>query len=69
MDNNLNEDERFEPMPDGGNFGIPLGEAIVDVVVFLAKAIGYLLVAALIVGVFVYGIWRELAIVNFLTSN
>lgn len=63
---NDNWDDEF--MPDDGDYGITLGEAARDVAVFLAKALGAVLVAALVVGVIAYGIWREFAIFNLLTN-
>jgi len=61
-------DEWEDLMPDSGENGITMLEAAYDVVVFFARIVGVLLVAAAVVGVFAYSIWKEIAILTFLTS-
>lgn len=61
-----NWDDEF--MPDDGDYGITIGEAARDVAVFLAKVLGAVLVAALVVGWVAYCVWREVAIFNLLSS-
>lgn len=63
---NDNWDDEF--MPDDGDYGITLGEAARDVAVFLAKVLGAVLVAAIVVGWVAYCVWREAAIFNLLSS-
>lgn len=62
-------DDWNEFMPDDGDYGITFGEAVRDVVMFLAKVLGYLLAAALAVFFVVYSVFREYAIISFLTSQ
>lgn len=64
---NDNWDDEF--MPDDGDFGITIGEAMYDVLVFLAKVVGLLLFIAIVIGSFAYSIWREFAIFQFLTGQ
>ena len=64
----MNEDWE-DLMPDSGENGISIQEAIGDVAVFFAKVVGYLLAIALIIGLFAYSIWKELAIIGFLIGN
>jgi len=61
-----NWDDEF--MPDDGDYGITLWEAARDVAVFLAKVLVVVIVAALAVGAIAYGVWREVAIFNLLSS-
>lgn len=65
----MSYDWNDEIMPDDGDYGISVGEAMLDVVMFLAKVLGTILIAALMIGGLVYGIWREVAIFNLLVNQ
>lgn len=62
-------DEWEDLMPDSGENGITFGEALRDTMAFFAKVLGALLFVALVIGLFAYGIWREFAIISFLTRS
>ena len=62
-------DEWDDFMPDSGDNGISVQEAIGDVVIFFAKVIALILAVASIIGLFAYSIWREYAVFMFLTGN
>ena len=48
---------------------ITLGEAFCETVVFIAKAVGFLLAVAAVIAIAAYSVWKEIAIFQFLTGN
>ena len=62
-------DDYDEMMPDDGDYGLTMGEALCDTLVFVGKFLGVLVLIALVIGTVVYSVWKEIAIFNFLTGN
>ncbi len=58
-----------EMMPDDDCKTTKVCNAIGDAAIFFAKVVGSLLFIAVVIALFAYDIWREIAIFNFLTGQ
>lgn len=65
----MEEEDWEELMPDSGDYGITVGEAVKDVAAFFAQVLGVLLLVALVLAATAYSLWREYTIMSWFVGN
>ena len=65
----LDDDEWEDLRPDLGDYRQTFKETFFETTIFFLKIVGFVFAVLLIVALFVYDIWRELAIYQFLTTG
>lgn len=64
------DDDGWEDLrPDLGDYNLTLKESLGVSAIFFAKILGIILFVAAIAALFAYGIWREWAIFQFLSTG
>ena len=67
--NGFDDDEWEDLRPDLGDYRLTFKETFFETTIFFLKIVGFVFAVLFIVALFVYDIWREFAIYQFLTTG